>query len=109
MKRLWEPLPLSRELPQFVWLVILLCPIVGYLISGLDVHSLPKVHATGSTMRVASGVTEMSNRYEVTPTNFREHRTTMQCRAQLLLLLLKILLAGGGFNNTNLIPQQNEV
>ena len=39
------------------------CPTVDDLASGLDVHSVPQVHATGSTVRLASRVTEMSNRY----------------------------------------------
>ena len=34
--------------------------------------SLPEVHATGSTVRLASRVTEMSNRYEIPPTSSRE-------------------------------------
>ena len=45
----------------------------------------------------------------VTTMALRVHRTTLQCRAQLLLLLLEILLARGGMDNTNLIPEQDEV
>ena len=40
-------------------------------------------------------ITKMSNRYEVTEVTTMalcEHRTTLQCRAQLLLLLLEVLL-----------------
>ena len=40
--------------------------------SGLDVYSLVEVHATGSTVRMASKVREMSNRYVVAPTSSRE-------------------------------------
>ena len=48
------------------------CPTVDDLAFGLDVHGLPEVHATGSTVLLASRVTEMSNRYVVTPTISRE-------------------------------------
>ena len=39
------------------------------LASCLKVHSLPEVHATGSTVHLASKITEMSNKYVVTPTS----------------------------------------
>ena len=52
---------------------------------GLVVHNLPKVNATGSTMRLVSRITEMSNKY-----GSLLHK--LQCRAQLLLPLLEILL-----------------
>ena len=55
--------------------VLLLSAVVD-LASSLDVHSLPKVHATGSTMRLGSRVTEMSNRYEVAPTSSHEEFAT---------------------------------
>ena len=32
-------------------------------------YTVPEVHATGSTVRLASKITEMSNRYVVTPTS----------------------------------------
>ena len=36
------------------------CPTVVDLVSNLDVYSLPEVHVTGSTVLLASRVTEMS-------------------------------------------------
>ena len=45
------------------------CPFFVDLASGLIVHSLPKVHATGSTMRLASRITVISNKYGVTLTS----------------------------------------
>ena len=42
------------------------------LASCFKVHSLPEVHANGSTVRLASKVTELSNRHVVTLTRSRE-------------------------------------
>ena len=51
-----------------------LTPTVETLVSSLDVHSSPKVHAAGSTVRSASasGVTAMSNGHVVIPKTSRE-------------------------------------
>ena len=58
------------EVLKILWIAVLfllLSPVVD-LASRLDAYSLPEVHATGSTVRLVSRVTEMSNR----PTISRE-------------------------------------
>ena len=50
------------------WFCFFCCPTVVDLASRLDAYSLLEVHATGSTVRLVSSVTEMSNR----PTSSRE-------------------------------------
>ena len=78
-------------------LLLLLLSLCYVLASCLHVHSLPKVHATGSTMRLVSRVrrcrTDMrSLSPAITTMALCEHDTTLQCRAQFLFLLLEILL-----------------
>ena len=81
----------------------LLFPLFVDLASGLIVHSLPKVHATGSTMRLASRITEMTLLQALTTIALSGQRTRLQCGAQFLLLL-----AGGGVDSMNLLPEQDE-
>ena len=50
----------GKECGSLFMLLLFLCFSAAF---GLVVHNLPKVNATGSTMRLVSRTTEMSNKY----------------------------------------------